>query len=61
MYSSNLSVLLSDDFLRCEDGRLRFWGARGGENPSASCMRLGAGECEHDWFFLLKQMRCFRY
>lgn len=46
----------------CVRGRqIAVFGAPGGENPSASCMRLGADECEHDWFFffLLKANEMF--
>lgn len=34
-----------NDFLRAREADCGF-GACGGENPSASCVRLGAGECE---------------
>lgn len=39
-----------DDFLRARMIDCDF-GAFGGENPSASCMR-GVDEYEHDWFYI---------
>lgn len=57
--------LKMSSYSACEDGRLRFLGAceeerLEGENASASCMRLDAGECEWTWIVsILKQLRLF--